>query len=70
MRGVGGDCFVFGWGYFDGEGLLKRGLNDLDGCIGQPVIIIRGGFVGLKIDLGTRVVGVLGCFGFQKFDFF
>jgi len=31
-----------GWGNFDGEPPLKRGLNDLDGCIGQPVIIGAG----------------------------
>jgi hypothetical protein len=33
--------FGFGWGDFDGEPPLKRGLNDLDGCLGQP-IVIRG----------------------------
>ncbi len=35
------------------------------------VIIVTGvSFLGLKIDSGTRVVGVLGCFGFKKIDFF
>ena len=46
-RGIGGGVFVFGWSYFDGEPPLKRGLNDLDGCIGQPGMIIRGGFFGV-----------------------
>ena len=34
---------MFGWGNCDGEPPLKRGLNDLDGCVGQP-IVIKGGF--------------------------
>jgi hypothetical protein len=48
-------------GYLASEPPLKRGLNDLDGCLGQ-LIVIRGGevFFGVKIDSGTRVVVVLG----------
>jgi hypothetical protein len=54
-------------GYLASEPPLKRGLNDLDGCLGQP-IVIRGDEVvfGVKIDSGTRVVGILGCFGVGK----